>query len=107
MRLGTKLGSASSRFAQRVTSSSAARQGRLGTRLATGVSVQSRLSGLKTNGILGFFKTVCVFLKVYLFSFLVVLWISLLFLLARSAITLQTMSKVGFKEDTLISTRSK
>ena len=48
----------------------------------------------------------CVFcLNIYLFSFLVVLWVSLLFLLARSAIPLEIMSKLGFWEDTLISTR--
>ena len=55
---------------------------------------------------LSFFKP-CVFcLNVYFSSFLVVLWVSLLFLLARSAIPLQIMSTVGFEEDALISTRS-
>ena len=51
----------------------------------------------------------CVFcfrVNTYLFSFLVVLWISLLFLLARSAIPLEIMSKVGLREDALISTVS-
>ena len=55
MRLGTKRGNAS----QRVTSSSAARQRRLGTRLAPGVSVQSRLSSFETDGILGFGRRLC------------------------------------------------
>ena len=48
----------------------------------------------------------CFTLNVYFGSFLVVLWVSLLFLLARSAIPLEIMSKVGFRKDTLISTRS-
>ena len=75
MRLGTEQGSASSRLAQWVTSSSAARQGRLGTRLAPGVSDQSRLSGFEIDGILGFgrrlrrvFESVCVLFE-YLFVF--------------------------------------
>ena len=115
VRLGTKRFIASSRLAQRVTSSSSARQGRLGTRLAPGVSVQSRLSGSVTDGIFRIWATInyaeflkpCVFcLNVYFSSFLVVLWVSLLFLLARSAIPLQIMSTVGFEEDALISTRS-
>ena len=59
MRLGTERLSASSRLAQRVTSSSDARQGRLGTRLAPGVSVQSHLSGFETDGILGFGRRLC------------------------------------------------
>ena len=46
-------------------------------------------------------------LIVYWFSFLVVLCFFLLFLLARLAIPLEIMSKVGFREDTLISTRSR
>ena len=45
-------------------------------------------------------------LNVYLFYFLVILWISLLFLLACLAMPLEIMSKVGLREDRLISTRS-
>ena len=66
VRLRTERLSVSPRLVQRVTSSSSARQGGLGTRLAPGVSVQSRLSGFETDGILefgrrlcGVFKTVC------------------------------------------------
>ena len=116
MRLGTERFIASSRLAQRVTSSSSARQRRLGTRLAPGVSVHSRLSGLVTDGIFHriwatinyaeFLKPCAFCLNVYFSSFLVVLWGFFLFLLARAAILLETMSKVGFREDALISSRS-
>ena len=70
----------------------------------------SKLMGIQDlgDGYAEFFKP-CVFcftLNVYFGSFLVVLGVFLLFLLARLAIPLEIMSKVGLREDTLISTRS-